>query len=82
MKKYIIALFVTAFSTIGMNYVLDSAEKGNELSLENVEALACTMLSENGGGGTSIWCNCDTPTECGTIYYPSYQVVYGRPERH
>lgn len=76
MKKYIIALFIIAFSTLGVNYVVNTASHSRtQLSLDNVEALACTLISENGPTGGWIWCVCTynyvchvTPSKNETIY--------------
>ena len=71
MKKYIIALFVIVFSTIGINHVVNTARPSQaQLSIANVEALACTLIS-----GGWIWCVCThnfvchvNPSKNETIY--------------
>lgn len=76
MKKYIIALFIIVFSTIGINHVVNTARPSQaQLSIANVEALACTLISEKGPNGGWIWCVCThnfvchvNPSKNETIY--------------
>lgn len=65
MKKFVIATFIMAFSIFGVNYVINTTPNARtQLSLENVEALACTLISENGPTGGMIWCVCEYDYLC------------------
>lgn len=85
MKKNFLGLAFwgcTLLLGINTNVALNEESKKDSTSvmLENIEALACTLFEDFGPQG-ELWCNCDNMNyECGTHYYPNYEVVYGRPE--
>lgn len=77
MKKYIIALFILTFSTVSVNYVVKTKHTSQaQLSIDNVEALACTVISENGPNGGWIWCLCTHDYVC-QVNASKHETIYG-----
>lgn len=80
MKKYIIALFIIGFSTFGVNYVANvTTNSQTQLSLDNVEALACTIIAENGPNGGRMWCICTQKLVC-HVDLSKNETIYGYSE--
>lgn len=83
MKKYIIAFFIIAFSTLGVNYVMNTTEDSQgQLSMDNVEALACTILSETGPNGGRIWCECIRRDLVCHENAALNEIIYGYAQEH